>query len=170
LKSVQPLFKINRFFLNVLIVLQLELKPDSFSLGLLKVLLKFMNFLEKLFQTIFVFIILFNLDFNLLVTSLAFWLICIQLLFNLVTGDFSIFCWYQNRDKWFHIFPYSLCLNFRISEPFSWLRPTDNSSFFDDNWLLNHDPFMILWFDLPGNFYLFVRSRVANILLDQLLL
>lgn len=119
LKSVQPLFKINRFFLNVLIVLQLELKPDSFSLGLLKVLLKFMNFLEKLFQTIFVFIILFNLDFNLLVTSLAFWLICIQLLFNLVTGDFSIFCWNQNRDKWFHIFPYSLCLNFRISEPFS---------------------------------------------------
>ena len=46
LKSIKFLFEIIRFFIDILIVLELELKPNPLSLRLLKVLLKFMNFLE----------------------------------------------------------------------------------------------------------------------------
>ena len=129
-----------------------------------------MNLLEQLFETLFVLVVFFNLNFNLLVSALTFWLVCVELLFYLVTCNFSISCWDDYWNEWLNIFPNSFCLNLRISEPFGRLRPGDDSFLFDNDGLLDKDLFVVFGFNLPGDFYLFVRSGMANVFLNELLL
>ena len=129
-----------------------------------------MNFLEQLFETVFVFVVFLDLDFNLLVSALTFWFVCIEFLLNFVTGNFSISCGNDYWNEWLYIFPNSFCLNFRISEPFGRLRSGDDSFLFDNDGLLDKDLFVIFGFNLPGDFYLFVRGGMADILLNKLLL
>ena len=129
-----------------------------------------MHFFEEFFQTVFVIIIFFDMDLDLLVTALVFWLVCVQFLLNLITGNFSISCWDDDWNKWLNIFLDGFCLNLWISEPSCRLWPVDESFLFDNDGLLDKNLFVVFWFNLPSDFDLFVRRNVANILLDEFLL
>ena len=131
-----------------------------------------MYFFEKLFQTIFIFIVFLDLDWYLLVPTLACCLVSHHFLLNYISGDFPVASGDHNWHEWFDIPLGNQFVDLRIFCFSGVFKLIYNCLFFDDNRFLNENFVIqkILFIILSDDSNLLLRATVVYVLLRDLLL